>query len=110
MVAATATGSLAAVVLKPMTLGGFDRCLTIAEAAHAAGLAVIVTHVFDGPIGSAAAACLALAIRGVTMPCGLDAHERLEHPVSAINQTHIVPFNAHGLGVDAATYDEMKDP
>jgi hypothetical protein len=80
----------------------------VAEAAHTAGLAVIVTHVFDGPIGSAAAACLALAVRGKTMPCGLDAHGRLEHPIAAIDQTHIQPFKAHGLGVDAVAYDETK--
>ena len=108
--AARATGGLRAVVLKPMTLGGFERCLSIAEAAHAAGLAVIVTHVFDGPIGSAAAACLALAVRGETLPCGLDAHGRLEHPIAALDQTHILPFKAHGLGVDAVTYDETKAP
>jgi L-alanine-DL-glutamate epimerase-like enolase superfamily enzyme len=108
--AAGQTGALRAVVLKPMTLGGFDRCLSIAEAAHDLGLAVVVTHVFDGPIGSAAAACLALAVHGETMPCGLDAHGRLEHPVSAIGHTHILPFKAHGLGVDTVIYDEMRDP
>jgi len=108
LAAAARAGFLAAVVLKPMTLGGFDRCLSVAEAAHSAGLAVIVTHVFDGPIGSAAAACLALAVRGPLMPCGLDAHGRLEHALAALDQTHILPFKAHGLGVDAVTYDEAK--
>lgn len=106
LAAATSTGAYAAVVLKPMTLGGFERSLTIADAATAAGLSIIVTHVFDGPVGSAAAACLALAIRGEMMPCGLDAHGRLERPIAAIEETHIVPFTAHGLGIDAVLYDE----
>lgn len=88
-----------AVVLKPMALGGFDRCLAMAELATALGLGVIVTHVFDGPIGSAAAACLALAVRGEVLPCGLDAHARLEQAVAAIGQTHVIPFPESGLGV-----------
>lgn len=92
-------GTHAAVVLKPMALGGFDRCLAIAEAARAARLAVIVTHVFDGPVGTAAAACLALAVRGPVLPCGLDAHGRLDEPIAAISATHVVPFAAAGLGV-----------
>lgn len=96
----------AAVVLKPMALGGFDRCLEIAEAAHDAQLAVIVTHVFDGPIGSAAAACLALAIHGEVIACGLDAYGRFDRPIAAIGETHILPFADHGLGIEALTYDE----
>lgn len=107
---AAALGTFAAVVLKPMTLGGFERCLGIAAAARAARLGVIVTHVFDGPIGSAAAACLALALPEGVLPCGLDAHGRLEHRVASISETHVVPFTIEGLGVDdaALTYDEPR--
>lgn len=104
--AAAARGTYRAVVLKPMALGGFDRCLAIAEAADAAGLAAIVTHVFDGPIGSAAAACLALAIPGRVLPCGLDAHGRLERPIAALSATHVVPFAAEGLGLDGSAVEE----
>lgn len=96
---AAAQGSHAAVVLKPMALGGFDRCLAMAEAAGEAGLGVIVTHVFDGPIGSAAAACLALAVRGRVLPCGLDAYGRLERSVPGVGDLSIVPFAEAGLGV-----------
>ena len=103
LLAAAKRGTYAAVVLKPMSLGGFDRCLAIAEAARAARLAVIVTHVFDGPIGSAAAACLALAIKGDVLACGLDAHGRFERAVAAIGETHILPLAADGLGVDGLT-------
>lgn len=93
-------GTYRAVVLKPMVLGGFVQCLAIADAARERGLAVAVTHVFDGPIGSAAAACLALAIRGEVLPCGLDAHGRLERSPAAITDTHIVPTVAAGLGIE----------
>ena len=96
----------AAVVLKPMVLGGFERCLEIAEAARDAQLGVIVTHVFDGPIGSAAAACLALAVQGEVLPCGLDAHGRFRRPIAAIGETHILPFEADGLGIEDLSYDE----
>jgi L-alanine-DL-glutamate epimerase-like enolase superfamily enzyme len=92
-------GTHAAVVLKPMALGGFNRCLEMAEVAREAGLAVIVTHVFDGPIGTAAAACLALAVSGPIKPCGLDPHGRFEEPLAAIGPTHVVPFTVSGLGV-----------
>lgn len=97
---AAARGTCVAVVLKPMALGGLLRCLAIADAAGALGVAAIVTHLFDGPVASAAAACVALAIRRRVLPCGLDAHGRLERPVAALTPTEIVPFDAHGLGVD----------
>lgn len=99
--AAARLGTYSAVVLKPMALGGFDRCLAMAELAAELGLAVIVTHVFDGPIGTAAAACLALSVRGRVLPCGLDGHGRLEQPVVAIDDTHVVPYDAPGLGVES---------
>jgi len=108
MAAGRNPGRYAAVVLKPMALGGFVRCLSIADAAREAQLAVIVTHVFDGPIGSAAAACLALAVRGLVLPCGLDAYKRFVHPIPAIDETHVVPFTAHGLGIEASSYCDRK--
>jgi L-alanine-DL-glutamate epimerase-like enolase superfamily enzyme len=88
-----------AVVLKPMVLGGFLRSLAIANAAAAAGLGVIVTHVFDGSIGSTAAACLALAVRGRVLPCGLDAHGRFDQLPTGLTASHVVPYEAYGLGV-----------
>jgi L-alanine-DL-glutamate epimerase-like enolase superfamily enzyme len=89
----------AAVVLKPMALGGLARCLAIADAAHAAGAAVIVTHLFDGPVAAASAACLALAVRGRVLPCGLDVNERLGGAVLAIGDAHVTPLDVPGIGV-----------
>lgn len=63
------------VVLKPMALGGFRRCLALAAAARARGLGVVVTHLMDGRIGVAAAAELALALAvPSSLACGLDRH------------------------------------
>lgn len=92
-------GLLGAVVLKPMALGGLDRCLSLAETAASVGLGVVVTHMFDGPVASASAACLALAVRGEVLACGLDARGRLESPVPAITDTFVRPFEETGLGI-----------
>ena len=85
-------------VLKPTALGGILHCLEISEAATELGLASIVTHTFDGPIASTAAACLALALHGPVLPCGLDSHGRLERPVASIERNRIVPFTEPGIG------------
>lgn len=70
-------GGCRALVLKPMALGGALRCLELAERARDFGVASFVTHLFDGPIGRAAAAGLALALPGERLACGLDEHAGL---------------------------------
>ncbi len=69
---------LAALVLKPTLLGGFARCLELAALAHRAGVAPIVSHALEGPIGTAACIELARAI-GADVPLGLAPHSALEH-------------------------------
>ncbi len=64
----------AALVLKPMALGGFARCLALARLAQELGLSCVVTHLMDGPIAVAAASELALALPGNVLACGLDRH------------------------------------
>ena len=49
-------------VLKPMALGGLDHCWRLAERARDHGVDVIVSHLFDGPLGYRAASALALAL------------------------------------------------
>lgn len=71
-------GAYRVVVLKPMALGGFAACLELARIAAAAGCASFVTHLFDGPVGLAAAAHLAFALPGRVLPCGLARHPGLE--------------------------------
>ena len=70
-------GSFRVLVLKPMALGGFVTCLELARTAQACGCATLVSHLFDGPIGLAAAAHLAFALPGRILPCGLARHSGL---------------------------------
>lgn len=69
---------LAALMLKPTLLGGFQRCLALAHLAHRHGVAPIVTHALEGPIGFAACHELARAI-GADVPVGLGTHSALQH-------------------------------
>lgn len=70
------SAQLAALVLKPTLLGGFARCLELAAAAHAHGIAPVVTHTLEGPVGFAACRELARAI-GADVPAGLARHSAL---------------------------------
>jgi L-alanine-DL-glutamate epimerase-like enolase superfamily enzyme len=63
-------------VLKPAALG-LLRAHEIGVRAQARGLDVVVTHLFDGPIGLAAACELALSLPRPPLACGLDAHAGL---------------------------------
>ena len=109
------SGALAVIVLKPGPLGGLDRCVALAREAATRGLATVVTHAFEGPVGHAAACELALALRngaaaapGVlaseTLACGLDAHPVLaaspDVTVPQLRSASVVPASVSGLGVD----------
>lgn len=74
---------LAALVLKPTLLGGFARCLELAALAHQHGVAPVVTHALEGPIGTAACHELARAI-GSDVPVGLAPHPALDRFSEAI--------------------------
>ena len=106
-------GGCAALVLKPANLG-LIRCLALATEARQRGLGVIVTHLFDGPIGLATACELALALSRLTrhearpapgvLPCGLALHEALmAYPPMDIPQLRepgvIVPADRPGHGI-----------
>lgn len=62
------------VVLKPMALGGFSRCISWAECAQEIGVDVVVSHLFDGPVALDAAAHLALAVATPERAQGLGLH------------------------------------
>ncbi|MGE5235146.1 MAG: mandelate racemase/muconate lactonizing enzyme family protein [Acidobacteriota bacterium] len=100
-----ATRACAAVVLKPMVLGGLGCCLSLAREARRAGLGVIVTHLFDGPVALAAACELALAVQ-TPLACGLAPHPALaafggQRP-AALRPDRIVPHDLPGLGLAGA--------
>ena len=62
LAAALRSPGLAALVLKPTLLGGFARCLELAELARTHGKRPVVTHALEGAIGRAACAELARAV------------------------------------------------
>lgn len=64
-------------VLKPMLLGGVVRCLDWARAARQTGKAVVVSHLFDGPLALSACAQLALAIQSPEHALALGPHSGL---------------------------------
>jgi len=69
-------GGCVAAVIKPAVHGLFGA-YALAARARAAGKGVVVTHFFDGPIGTAAACELALAIGDVRYAAGLAPHAGL---------------------------------
>lgn len=89
-----------ALVLKLSMSGGFLAAATMAKRARAAHLPVIVTHMFEGPIATAAAAAFALAFGSRSHAAGLDvrAYTQLpdDHPVGT---SVIAPPSAAGLGL-----------
>jgi o-succinylbenzoate synthase len=72
------SNQLAALVLKPTVLGGFMRCHELAALARRAGVAAIVSHALEGPIGFAACHELAREI-ACDVAVGLAPHPALEH-------------------------------
>jgi L-alanine-DL-glutamate epimerase-like enolase superfamily enzyme len=92
-----------ALVLKPMALGGFFACLRLARRARENGLDTTLSHLFDGPVGLAAAAHLAIAIGSRTRASGLAAHGGLEAwpPVALhfLGATTIIATSSAGLGL-----------
>jgi len=75
---AVASPELAALVCKPTLLGGFARCMALAALAHRHGVAPIISHSLEGPIGFAACIELARSV-GADVPVGLAPHSALDH-------------------------------
>jgi o-succinylbenzoate synthase len=93
--------ALAALVLKPTLLGGPSAVLQLAELARRAGVAAIVSHGLEGPVGTAACAELALALGG-DHAVGLAAHPALAGwivDVAQLAPDHVHATAAPGLGL-----------
>jgi o-succinylbenzoate synthase len=100
-----ASPGCAALVLKPAFLGGLFPSLALARRAAARGVATLVTHFFDGPVGLAAACELALALPGTVLPCGLEPHPGLAAwPRAEVPQVRtpgvVVGSGRTGLGIE----------
>lgn len=103
------SGRIAAVVIKPMVLGGLRASFEVAERAAAHGAQYLVSHTFDGPIARAVTAELALALQ-TELAAGLGSHPALTlwppHRIAAIRERQIVPHDAPGLGLH---FEEESD-
>ncbi len=114
---ALASGAIAALILKPTILGGFAACAALAARARAHGVAAIVTHALEGPVGTAACASLALALSG-----GSERGRRPSRGADRIapgrdrDATHAVGLDRHptlaawAIDVPHLTADAVIDP
>ncbi len=102
---------LAAIVLKPMVLGGALACLDLGRRAADLGVAAYVTHLFDGPVARAAGAHLALALPGQVLACGLDRHAALDvwpsSKTATLGSATITAHPAPGLGLAPWTGESL---
>lgn len=102
-------GLIAAVVLKPTVLGP-ARTLALAARARAAGVAIVMSHALEGPVGLAACAELALAFAGAAVGAvatGVDSHRglaawKLAVPTSGHAALEGVTRSGHGIDPGAA--------
>jgi L-alanine-DL-glutamate epimerase-like enolase superfamily enzyme len=98
-------------VLKPAVLGGVQETMQLIAQARAAGIATVITHLFDGPVGLAAACEIALANSNDVLACGLDRHAGLDaFPKAPLDQLDrvggvCVPSDLPGLGIPRAWGD-----
>lgn len=81
---------VAAVVLKPTLLGGFEKAAAFARAASNLGAKVVFTSTFESPVGIAALAHLAAAYGSENTAAGLETvnwfeQQLLTEPVSLTN-------------------------
>jgi L-alanine-DL-glutamate epimerase-like enolase superfamily enzyme len=99
-----------AVVLKPAVYGLLDA-LALARRAREAGKGVVVTHFFDGPVGTATACELALALGERHFAAGLALHPGLgAWPAVAVQQLTnpgvVRGTTEAGHGIDTRTLND----
>jgi o-succinylbenzoate synthase len=90
-----------ALVLKPTTLGGFRGCLALARRARAHGRGIVVSHTFEGAVGWAACAQLALALAPERAAGLWPRAEQCPEPGRSrlIQGGRLLPLEQPGLGV-----------
>lgn len=91
-----------ALILKPTLLAGITGCFALAEAARAVGAQVVVSHAFEGPLGLALSAALALSIGSHTFAHGLDLAGANIDPqcLPYFAQGEVQPWSEPGFGIE----------
>jgi o-succinylbenzoate synthase len=111
--AAAWKSGIRAYVLKPTTLGGFIRCFELAESARSEGIAVVVSHAYEGPVGYSALAALSLALGGDRPPDGLDRHAGIAdtpaHPAFDAENGRIHAWTEPGFALELARIREQRE-
>jgi o-succinylbenzoate synthase len=96
-------GIIQVLVLKPMLLGGLRSCLRLADRAQSAGAKVVLSHLWDGPVGLASTTALALALAPNSLAAGLAPHAALAawpaHTIDAVDGAQLRVTSSPGLGV-----------
>lgn len=89
-----------ALVLKPTLLGGISACAAWAKLAGQIGVNVVISHAFEGPVGFALCAALALSVGSAEVAHGLDPEgARLRQgEVPGFAGAHIGPWDEPGWG------------
>jgi o-succinylbenzoate synthase len=92
---------LRALVLKPTLLGGISACARFAGQAARMGAEVILSHAFEGPLGLALSASLALCWGSETLAHGLDLDGARLTPeaVPYLSGATLVAWHAPGFGL-----------
>ncbi|MCP4445925.1 MAG: O-succinylbenzoate synthase [Myxococcales bacterium] len=94
--------ALRVLVLKPTVLGGISACLKLQQWAHRHRASAIASHCFEGPVGTAAVAELALTMDS-SLAAGVDKHPVLANlgdvSVPQFGERYLL-INHIGLGVE----------
>ncbi len=90
-----------ALVLKPSLLGGLSACASWAERAARIGAEVVVSHAFEGPLGLALSATIALCWGSEALAHGLDIHGARLAPeaVPALAGAQLTAWPEPGFGL-----------
>jgi o-succinylbenzoate synthase len=92
---------LCALVLKPTLLGGISACARWAEHAAGIGADVVVSHAFEGPLGLALSATIALCWGSASLAHGLDVAGARLAPgaVPYLSGAQLAPWTELGFGL-----------
>jgi L-alanine-DL-glutamate epimerase-like enolase superfamily enzyme len=93
-----------AVILKPTLLGGVSACARWAERAARSGAEAVVSHAFEGPLGLALSAVIALCFGSQRLAHGLDVEGAALAPEAApfLAGARLAAWSAPGFGFDRA--------
>ncbi len=90
-----------ALIVKPTLLGGIAACAGWAGQAQRLAAELVLSHAFEGPLGLALSAALALGFGSLRLAHGLDlaAAQLPEAALPGFRGAQIVPWSEPGWGI-----------